>query len=119
MELNPTLEILLKGIGQSLEEMDHAELATFAQQWQELIQYVDRKDAGYDQFLDKLKNLIAASPTLTKNGFSDALAAVPRYRPDPEAPTPPNPTQGLPPVHNEVVKIGTLLQGLLPNKTKP
>jgi hypothetical protein len=119
MELNPTLKTVLEGIGEYLEKMDTVELTTFDQQWQDLTDYVQQEDAQYNQFLDKLKGLIAASPSLLDEGFEDVLASVPRYRPNPKASTQPNPIQGLPPVHNEVVRIGAVIQKLLPNKTKP
>lgn len=107
MKLSP----ILFEIEQALEELTSEEVDVLSRDWPALENLVDRPDALQEEFISLLLEIVSRSSTLISHGFPAVLSKIVRYSPNSVSKTK-NLVRGLPPIHNEVIRIGEKLKAI-------
>lgn len=120
MESKDDLKEILVDIENALDLLGAEELSVFEHHWKLLRLYILKKEATKEGFQFLLNEIVSASPTLVDHRFYVLLSRFStRFAPKPGQPQKSVPTQGLPPVHNEVVlDIAKKLEKLLKRQSK-
>lgn len=112
------LKEILNDLCDVLMEMSASELVAFAPHWTSLKVYAEQADAQPGPFYQKLIDTIRQSPTLVGHRFPEVLKDSNRFSDEPDpTPKPLTATQGMPSVHNEIVRIAQTIDKLIAQAT--